>query len=152
GAGSRACALSIAGVRRNSSVRGEQHGGVPARQHHGAVPLERGVHGIAALMASPYRLLALDLDGTVVGKDLRVSGPVRTAVATAQATGVCVPIATGRMFRSTLPFARQLNLRDPLICHQGALIQHPLTEAVMHHTPMSGALAAEAIALLHAAG
>ena len=99
-----------------------------------------------------YRLLALDLDGTVIGKDLRVTDPVRTAVAAAQARDVSVTLVTGRMFRSALPFAQQLSLRDPLICYQGALVRHPLTSAVLHHTPMSGSLAAEAIALLHSAG
>ena len=99
-----------------------------------------------------YRLLALDLDGTVLGKDVRVTDPVRAAVAAAQARDVYVTLATGRMFRSALPFARQLGLRAPLICYQGALVRHPLTNAVLHHTPMPGALAAEAIALLHDAG
>jgi Cof subfamily protein (haloacid dehalogenase superfamily) len=99
-----------------------------------------------------YRLLALDLDGTVIGKDLRVTEPVRAAVAAAQASGVYVTLATGRVFRSALPFARQLGLRDPLICYQGALIRHPVTHDVLHHVPMPGSLAAEAIALLHGMG
>lgn len=99
-----------------------------------------------------YQLLALDLDGTVIGKDRRVTDPVRAAVAAAQASGVYITLATGRIFRTTLPFAQQLGLRDPLICYQGALIRHPLTHDVLHHAPMPGSLAAEAIALLHSAG
>jgi Cof subfamily protein (haloacid dehalogenase superfamily) len=99
-----------------------------------------------------YKLLALDLDGTVIGKDLRVTDPVRTAVASAQAGGVYITLATGRIFRSALTFAQQLGLRDPLICYQGALIRHPLTHDVLYHAPMPGSLAAEAIALLHSAG
>src|SRR5262245_11597985 len=90
-----------------------------------------------------YRLLALDLDGTVIGKDLRLTDPVRTAVAAAQARGVFVTLVTGRMFRGALRFAQQLRIRDSLICYQGALIRHPLTNAVLQHTPMSGPLAAE---------
>ena len=99
-----------------------------------------------------YRLLALDLDGTVIGKDRRVTDPVRAAVAAAQARNVCVTLVTGRMFRTALPFAKQLGLRDPLICYNGALVRHPRTDAVLHHTPMPGSLAADAIALLHGAG
>jgi len=99
-----------------------------------------------------YQLLALDLDGTVIGKDRRVTDPVRAAVAAAQASGVYITLATGRVFRTALPFAQQLGLRDPLICYQGALIRHPLTHEILHHTPMPGSLAAEAIALLHRAG
>ena len=99
-----------------------------------------------------YQLLALDLDGTVIGKDLRVTDPVRAAVASAQASDVYITLATGRIFRSALTFAKQLGLRDPLICYQGALIRHPLTHDVLYHAPMPGSLAAEAIALLHSAG
>jgi Cof subfamily protein (haloacid dehalogenase superfamily) len=99
-----------------------------------------------------YRLLALDLDGTVIGKDRRITNPVRTAVAAAQARDVCVTLVTGRMFRGALRYAQQLSLRNPLVCYQGALVRHPITNAVLHHTPMSGSLAAEAITLLHRAG
>jgi len=99
-----------------------------------------------------YRLLALDLDGTVMGKDLRITDAVRAAVAAAQAGGAYVTLATGRVFRSALPFAQQLGLREPLICAQGALIRHPLTREILYHEPLPGAVAAEAITLLQAAG
>jgi HAD superfamily hydrolase (TIGR01484 family) len=36
---------------------------------------------------------------------------------------VPVVIATGRMYRSALPWARRLGVRAPLVCYQGALIQ-----------------------------
>jgi Cof subfamily protein (haloacid dehalogenase superfamily) len=96
-----------------------------------------------------YRLLALDLDGTVIGRDRRISEPVRAAVTAAVARGVRVTLATGRGFRTARPFAEQLGLCDPLICYQGALIKHPVTADVLDHTPMPGPLAAEAVAMLH---
>ncbi|KPV48475.1 sugar phosphatase, partial [Kouleothrix aurantiaca] len=46
----------------------------------------------------PYKLLALDLDGTVLKPDLSISPAVLHAIAAAQARGVHVTIATGRMF------------------------------------------------------
>ena len=96
-----------------------------------------------------YRLLALDVDGTVAGRDRRVSSAVRTAVAAAQARGVHVTLATGREFRSASRFARDLGLSAPLICSQGAVIRDCLTLDVLHHVPLSGTLAAEAITMLH---
>ena len=96
-----------------------------------------------------YRLLALDVDGTVAGKDRRVSSVVRASVAAAQARGVQVTLATGRGFRSAALFARDLGLSAPLICLQGAIIQHCVTLDVLHHVPLSGTLAAEAITMLH---
>src|SRR2546427_8109579 len=96
-----------------------------------------------------YRLLALDVDGTVAGKDRRVSSVVRAAVAAAQARGVHVTLATGREFRSARRFAQDLGLSVPLICAQGAVLKHCVTLDVLHHVPLSGTLAAEAITMLH---
>jgi Cof subfamily protein (haloacid dehalogenase superfamily) len=98
-----------------------------------------------------YRLVALDLDGTVIGADLVVPDAVRRAVAAAQARGVHVTLATGRSFEAALPFARALAIHDPLICYQGALVRHPLTGEVSHHRPMPGPSAVEAVAALLAA-
>ena len=86
-----------------------------------------------------YRLLALDVDGTVAGKDRRVSAVVRAAVAAARERDVHVTLATGREFRSASRFARDLGLSGPLICAQGAVIKHCVTLDVLHHAPLPGA-------------
>lgn len=96
----------------------------------------------------PYRLVALDLDGTVMGHDLVIPPAVIAAVAAARAAGVHVTLATGRMFGATLPFARQLGITAPLICYQGALIRDPATDEVLLATNMPGDAAAEAVQML----
>jgi Cof subfamily protein (haloacid dehalogenase superfamily) len=98
-----------------------------------------------------YRLLALDLDGTTLGPGLELQPPVARAIAAAQAQGVHVTLATGRMFGATLPYARQLGIATPLICYQGALIRDPITGEIYTHVGMPGDLAAEAIGMLLAA-
>ncbi len=71
----------------------------------------------------PYRLLALDLDGTTV-EDGRLPGlAVRRAVAAATAAGVHVIVATGRPYVSARRYGAALDLCTPLICFQGALIK-----------------------------
>jgi Cof subfamily protein (haloacid dehalogenase superfamily) len=94
------------------------------------------------------RLVALDLDGTLFGDDLIVSPANRAAIAAAQARGVHVTLATGRMFRSARVHAATLNITTPLICYQGALVQDPVSEEVLFHRPVAQALALEVIALL----
>jgi hydroxymethylpyrimidine pyrophosphatase-like HAD family hydrolase len=69
------------------------------------------------------RLLALDLDGTVLTPELGISQRTMTAVTAAQAMGVRVIIVTGRMYRSTIRYARMLGLPGPLICYQGGYIR-----------------------------
>jgi Cof subfamily protein (haloacid dehalogenase superfamily) len=99
-----------------------------------------------------YQLVALDLDGTVMGADLIVPPVVQEAIAAAQARGVQVTLATGRAFGATLPFARLLRIDVPVICYQGALVRHPVTGEIYVHTTMPGDAAAEAVATLLAAG
>lgn len=99
-----------------------------------------------------YKLLALDLDGTLLGGDLIIALPVAQAIAAAQARGVHVTIATGRMFGATLPYAVQLNIHGPLICFQGAVIRDTHSREIYQHWRLDPTLAAEAAGLLRAAG
>ncbi len=78
------------------------------------------------------RLVAIDLDGTLVDDRNLVAPRVKEAIAAARAQDVEVVIATGRMFRSALKFARELSLTAPVICYQGAQIRDPLSGAVLH--------------------
>jgi Cof subfamily protein (haloacid dehalogenase superfamily) len=93
-------------------------------------------------------LLALDLDGTLMGSDLVIDQSVRQSVAALQARGVHVTIATGRMFGATLPFAQQLGISEALICYQGALLRHAVSGEIYDQIVMPGAPAAEAVAAL----
>jgi len=92
-----------------------------------------------------YRLLVLDLDGTVMGDDQHIRPAVREAVRRAQAAGVAVTLATGRGFDAALSYARQLDIAMPLICYQGGLIQSSTDGTVLHEETFSTALAYELI-------
>ncbi len=89
------------------------------------------------------KLMAIDIDGTLVGEDLSVRPRVRAAIAAAQAQGTLGCLVTGRMFRSALPFARSLNFELPLICYQGAAIVDPQSDEVLQHTALPNAIALE---------
>ncbi len=94
-----------------------------------------------------YRLLACDLDGTLMDETFTFTPRVQAAVARALARGVAVTLATGRAYPSTLPFAQQLGITLPLICTQGGLIQHPISGEVLHQALIPLALAHEIVAL-----
>jgi Cof subfamily protein (haloacid dehalogenase superfamily) len=68
------------------------------------------------------RLAVLDIDGTLIDTDLALHPRTRAAVRAAAAR-VPVILATGRMYRSTLPWARDLHVGEPLVCYQGALVR-----------------------------
>jgi Cof subfamily protein (haloacid dehalogenase superfamily) len=87
------------------------------------------------------RLLATDLDGTLMDDDMVLkSARVRQAIARALARGVVVTLATGRMFDFTVPFARDLHITAPLICYQGGLIQALDAESPLYRATMEPAL------------
>jgi len=69
------------------------------------------------------RLLALDLDGTLMGASKVISPRTYQAVHKAMDAGCWVSVATGRAFTMASYFARELGINAPLICYQGALIQ-----------------------------
>lgn len=96
------------------------------------------------------KLIALDLDGTVVNEELEISPrTVRTLQTVLTQTDVRVVIATGRMYASSLPFAQTMGITDPIVAYQGALIRHhgPCQD-IMEHTTIPQDLAARALEIL----
>lgn len=79
------------------------------------------------------RLLALDLDGTVVSLDLQVDDRDVAAIARAQASGMRVVACTGRPFPGALPWVRRLGLRGPFVCYQGAQVREQSGEMLLDH-------------------
>lgn len=55
-------------------------------------------------MAQDIKLVVVDIDGTISGDANQVNDAVKQAVKDAQAQGVKVAIATGRMYRSAVRF------------------------------------------------
>lgn len=92
------------------------------------------------------RLLALDLDGTLIDETMAIPRRVRHAVIQAQEQGVNVTLATGRMLEATVPFALDLGIEAPLICYQGGLIQAPGAEAPLYRATMDPGLVREVLA------
>ncbi len=91
------------------------------------------------------RLVAFDVDGTLVGRDLRISPRVRDAVARMLQAGIAGCLVTGRMYRATIPFARELGLETPIICYQGAAIIDPDTDEVIAHSALSNDVVRELV-------
>jgi Cof subfamily protein (haloacid dehalogenase superfamily) len=116
-------------------------------------------HGERPPFGFPIGLIALDIDGTLIGEDYALGPRTRAAVAEAMAAGVHVSLVTGRMSTSALPFARELGLVDPIVAYQGGLIRElPPREddlrlgRLLSHRPLPAAAAREAIAWARSVG
>ena len=90
-----------------------------------------------------YRLVAIDLDDTLLTDDLTITEGTRRALAAAAAQGGVVTIATGRMFASAARIAGGLGLNVPIITYQGALVKNLLDGRVLYErtVPTEPALA-----------
>jgi Cof subfamily protein (haloacid dehalogenase superfamily) len=80
----------------------------------------------------PYRLIAMDLDDTLLTDELTISEPTRQAMTEAISRGAHLTIATGRMFDSAQKIARQVGLNVPIITYQGSLIKNLMDEEVLY--------------------
>ena len=98
------------------------------------------------------RLVALDLDDTLLSKSLTVSPRTREAISRAMAKGVTVTVATGRMYCSALPYAQQLKLDVPLITYNGGLIRACFSGETIYHQPIDEEIAQGVLALFKEKG
>jgi hypothetical protein len=73
--------------------------------------------------ALPIRLIALDIDGTLVDEDLALADHTVSVIRRAVRRGIHVSLVTGRMTSSAVRFAEILQLTDPVVGYQGALIR-----------------------------
>jgi Cof subfamily protein (haloacid dehalogenase superfamily) len=76
-------------------------------------------------VADRFKALAIDVDGTLVDRTLKIRPRNLAALRAARAAGVSVVLATGRMFRSALPYALEIGTEEPIICYQGAVVRTP---------------------------
>lgn len=66
-----------------------------------------------------YKLLALDMDGTLLNEAKEISAENRKWIALAREAGITVTIATGRGMRTLAPYIEELGLQSPLVTVNG---------------------------------
>jgi Cof subfamily protein (haloacid dehalogenase superfamily) len=84
---------------------------------------------------SPYRLIALDLDGTLLHSETHAVSPANAAqIRRVLEAGVSVVLASGRRYHTVITYARQLHLptHTPLIAYNGALLRTVSGETLFH--------------------
>ncbi|MFD2114456.1 Cof-type HAD-IIB family hydrolase [Paenibacillus yanchengensis] len=79
-----------------------------------------------------YKLVAIDVDDTLLNDELIISAANQAALQKAVEQGVTITLATGRMYASAKQIARQINLDVPIITYQGALVKTLQDEVVLY--------------------
>jgi Cof subfamily protein (haloacid dehalogenase superfamily) len=142
--------------RGRGILSGMKRSGMQSKNASAQLYLKVSVNKPRRVMEAPrhprYKLLATDLDGTLMGDGFTLSSRVKTVIRRAIDRGVHVTLATGRGYAATLQYARELGITTPLICYQGGQIRDPGSGEVLHNVTMPRALAKEAIRLARERG
>lgn len=89
------------------------------------------------------KMVALDLDDTLLNSELKISSACVNAVQKARQKGVIITLSTGRMFKSALPYAKQLGIDVPIITYQGAWVKNSLSGEELYYQPVPKELACQ---------
>ena len=97
------------------------------------------------------RMVATDLDGTLVGRDHSVSARNREALAACQAAGIEVVFVTGRPLRWMAPVVEATGIAGTAICANGAAVYDLATGELLVHHPVAVAAVVPAVETLRKA-
>jgi Cof subfamily protein (haloacid dehalogenase superfamily) len=92
-----------------------------------------------------FRLVATDLDGTLLRSDKSVSPRTRRVLAKVREAGVRTALVTGRPPRFLRTVAEDLDIWELAICANGAIVYDPARNAIIRHTPIPPAVARDII-------
>ena len=84
-----------------------------------------------------YKLIALDIDGTIRSNEHPLSKRTCLTLEAARDAGAIVTIVTGRMYLSALHVTANLDLQSPVATYQGAHIADPISHRVLWHRPLT---------------
>ena len=89
-------------------------------------------------MSKQYRLLVIDIDGTLIDRYGEISAENREALEMARRAGTQVALSTGRSLISTMKVIEQLSLDSYHIFFDGALAANPHTGEDIYTRPIAG--------------
>lgn len=95
-----------------------------------------------------FRLVALDIDGTLLDPNGQITPRTAEVVAATRAAGVIVTLVTGRRWSITLPIAERLGLSEPLVVCDGAVVRSFPTGDPLYESLLTAEIAQEAAMLL----
>lgn len=96
-----------------------------------------------------FKLLAIDLDGTLLAKGGSVSARNRAAIDSARAAGMRVVVCTGRGLKESKEALDAIGRVDPVVTAGGSIIADPHTSETIHRFAIDRDIVHDTIDLLH---
>ena len=85
-----------------------------------------------------YKLLAVDIDGTLLRRDGSIHPDDIDAIERLRAAGVPVTLVTGRLYSGTRSIARSVGLSGPVACVDGSHIVDLRDDGALHYRGITG--------------
>lgn len=79
-----------------------------------------------------YRLVAIDLDGTLLDTNKEISSRNKRAITLAIEKGVKIIICSGRVFSGARLYAKLVGSKDPIIACNGAIISENINKKIIY--------------------
>lgn len=98
------------------------------------------------------KMIAFDIDGTILNDKGELTERTIAALRLAMASGVKVVCATGRMYPSALPVLRQIGVTSPSVILNGAQIRNPVTHEIVYEQSLGRELTREMLDFYRARG
>lgn len=98
------------------------------------------------------RLIAVDIDGTILNSSSELSARTRNALRSAISSGMIVVAATGRMYPSALPVISEIGIKHPSIFYNGAVVRDPLSGKTLLEKGVGRDLTAEILSFYRQQG
>lgn len=80
-----------------------------------------------------YKLIAADMDGTLLNSEGKISPKTSKAIKKAVDNGVVFTVSSGRPIQGILKYGEFLPLKFPLITYNGAMIVNPENREILFH-------------------
>jgi len=79
-----------------------------------------------------YRLIAIDVDGTLLNQDLILEESTKDKLAAVRASGMEVILCSGRRFSAAVGYAKELGLLGPIIVNNGTIVKEAATGRTLY--------------------
>jgi Cof subfamily protein (haloacid dehalogenase superfamily) len=99
-----------------------------------------------------FRLLALDIDGTLINSREELTPATHEAIRRAMGSGIQVVLATGRRYSRSLEYTLRLELDLPIVTASGALIKRPVDHQTLYRAEFRPAVLSGVLGHLAQAG
>ena len=103
-------------------------------------------------MVLRYRLLAIDVDGTLVNSRDELMPATRDALLRAGKAGIHVVLATGRRYSHTLHLVEPLGISVPLVTAGGALVKDPVDHRTLYRAEFHDGVLRDTLAIVDRTG